>query len=354
MTTQTQPSRTGALPSQPPLTRGRRVAIIGSLAFAAFVMILNDTELTVLLPALMHEFNITAATGGWLTTAFMLTMAVVIPTTGYLLSRFSARNIFLVAIGFFLVGSLLAALAPNFAVMLLARVVQACGTAIIMPRIMTTSLRLGLAHDLLVHDPARRDLRPHRRRCARAHRAGPARAARCREHPALNRRVWRLRLRHQQSRSHRDGRPRGGHRARRRHCRPLPVHSPPAAPRQRRGLLACTIPGVLLLAVGQWLLVATVESAPVVWTAVAFTIFGTGMSFTMAAMMTHSLSTLPGELYSHGSAIINTVQQLAGAVGTSIFLALFALGSSASVVVGGVLTTLALGIMGFIRRPAAV
>lgn len=111
---------------------------------------------------------------------------------------------------------------------------------------------------------------------------------------------------------------------------------------------------MLLLAVGQWLLVATVESAPVVWTAVAFTISGTRMSFTMAAMMTHSLSTLPGELYSHGSAIINTVQQLAGALGTTIFLALFALGPSASFVVGGVLTTLALGIMGFIRRPAAV
>lgn len=122
----------------------------------------------------------------------------------------------------------------------------------------------------------------------------------------------------------------------------------------KRGPLACTIPGVLLLAVGQWLLVATVESAPVVWTAVAFTICGTGMSFTMAAMMTHSLSTLPGELYSHGSAIINTVQQLAGALGTTIFLALFALGPSASFVVGGVLTTLTLGIMGFIRRPAAV
>lgn len=110
-TTQTEPSRTGALPSQPRLTRGRRVAIIGSLAFAAFVMILNETVLTVSLPALMHEFNITAATGDWLTTAFMLTMAVVIPTTGRLLSRFSPRNIFLVAIGFFLVGSLLAALA---------------------------------------------------------------------------------------------------------------------------------------------------------------------------------------------------------------------------------------------------
>src|SRR5690606_40709127 len=59
--------------------------IIASLALAAFMMILNETVLTVALPGIMQDMGISASTGQWLTTGFLLTLSVVIPTTGFLL-----------------------------------------------------------------------------------------------------------------------------------------------------------------------------------------------------------------------------------------------------------------------------
>ncbi|GER22812.1 MFS transporter [Zafaria cholistanensis] len=120
----------------------REVATIGVLLLSSFVVILNETIMNVALPRLMVEFSVSAEAVQWLATAFMLTMAVVIPATGFLLRRFSTRSAFLLAMGLFSAGTLLAALAPGFAVLLAARVVQASGTAIMMPLLMTTILDL--------------------------------------------------------------------------------------------------------------------------------------------------------------------------------------------------------------------
>ena len=78
------------------------------------MVILNETIMGVALPRLMAELSVSARIGQWLTTAFMLTLAVVIPTTGFLLQRFSTRTVFVLAIGLFSVGALLAAVSPRF------------------------------------------------------------------------------------------------------------------------------------------------------------------------------------------------------------------------------------------------
>ena len=75
----------------------------------------------------------------------MLTMAVVIPITGFLLQRFNTRPVFIAAMSLFSAGTLIAALAPGFEVLLGARVVQATGTAIMMPLLMTTLMTLVAA-----------------------------------------------------------------------------------------------------------------------------------------------------------------------------------------------------------------
>jgi DHA2 family lincomycin resistance protein-like MFS transporter len=69
-------------------------------------------------------------------------MAVVIPITGYLLQRFNTRPIFLLAMTLFSLGTLVATVAPNLPVLIIARVVQASGTAIMMPLLMTTVMTL--------------------------------------------------------------------------------------------------------------------------------------------------------------------------------------------------------------------
>ncbi|WP_404289448.1 MDR family MFS transporter [Glutamicibacter arilaitensis] len=133
-------------PEKPELNTKQLTGIIGALALAAFLMILNETVLTVALPGIMSDMNISAAAGQWLTTGFLLTMSAVIPTTGFLLQRFSTRSLFIFALSSFFIGTLLAIFAPSFAVLLAARVIQAIGTAIVLPLLMTTTLTLIPMH----------------------------------------------------------------------------------------------------------------------------------------------------------------------------------------------------------------
>lgn len=118
------------------------IRLISLLVAAAFVVILNETIMSVALPDLMTEFVVTAATAQWLTTAFMLTMAVVIPFTGWLLTRLPLRTVFIIAMSTFTLGTLIASLAPVFPVLVGGRVVQAVGTAIMMPLLITTVLNV--------------------------------------------------------------------------------------------------------------------------------------------------------------------------------------------------------------------
>ena len=116
--------------------------VIGLLLVSAFVVILNETIMGVAIPYLVEALSITENAAQWLTTAFMLTMAVVIPITGFLLQRFNTRPIFLAAMTLFSIGTLVSALAPGFSMLLIGRVIQASGTAIMMPLLMTTVLTL--------------------------------------------------------------------------------------------------------------------------------------------------------------------------------------------------------------------
>lgn len=124
-----------------PDAAGNRL-VIGLLLVSTFVVILNETIMGVALPRLMHDLHIAATTGQWLTAGFMLTMAVVIPVTGFLLQRFSTRTMFIWAMGLFSTGTAVALIAPGFPVLLVGRIVQASGTAIMMPLLMTTVLTL--------------------------------------------------------------------------------------------------------------------------------------------------------------------------------------------------------------------
>lgn len=121
--------------------------LIGVLVVASFVMILNETIMSVALPKLMVDLSITASTAQWLTTGFMLTMAVVIPTTGFLFQRFTLRQVFVASMTLFSIGTLLAASAPGFELLLAGRIVQAGGTALMLPLLINTVLNLVPAQE---------------------------------------------------------------------------------------------------------------------------------------------------------------------------------------------------------------
>lgn len=116
--------------------------IIGLLMVSAFVVLLNEMMLGVALPTLIADLDITPTTGQWLTTGYLLTLAVLIPATGFVMRRFTTRGIFLGSMSLFLLGTVIAAVAPGFGVLLAGRIIQAIGTAVFVPLLITTTMRL--------------------------------------------------------------------------------------------------------------------------------------------------------------------------------------------------------------------
>ncbi|MCW2287452.1 DHA2 family lincomycin resistance protein-like MFS transporter [Leucobacter luti] len=140
MTPDTSPVRTPNAHGTTIDPAGMRV--IWLLLVAAFVAILNETTMAIAIPALNVSLGIPPELGQWLTSAFMLTMAVVIPTTGFMLQRFTTRQVFLAAIITFIIGTAICLVAPGFPALLAGRVVQAAGTGIMMPLLMTTVMNV--------------------------------------------------------------------------------------------------------------------------------------------------------------------------------------------------------------------
>jgi DHA2 family lincomycin resistance protein-like MFS transporter len=126
-----------------PDNAARNRLVINLLLVATFVVILNETLMAVAIPRLMRDLNVTAGAVQWLTTAFLLTVSVVIPVTGFLLQRMNTRPMFMLAMSLFTLGTLTATLASNLEVLILARIIQASGTAIMMPLLMTTVMTLA-------------------------------------------------------------------------------------------------------------------------------------------------------------------------------------------------------------------
>jgi DHA2 family lincomycin resistance protein-like MFS transporter len=120
----------------------RNRLVIALLLVSTFVVFLNETIMSVAIQPLMTDLGVTASAAQWLTTAFLLTMAVVIPITGFLLQRINTRPIYVLAMSIFSVGTLICAVSPGLELLVFGRVVQATGTAIMMPLLMTTVMTL--------------------------------------------------------------------------------------------------------------------------------------------------------------------------------------------------------------------
>ncbi|MCU1441231.1 MAG: family efflux transporter permease subunit [Rhodoglobus sp.] len=140
--TDSSPAAAGEQPDH----SSRNRLVINLMLVATFVVFLNETIIGVAIPQLMVALDIQESTAQWLSTAFMLTMAVVIPTTGFLMQRLNTRTVFILAMSLFSAGTAIAAIAPGFEILLAGRIVQASGTAIMMPLLMTTVMTLVPPH----------------------------------------------------------------------------------------------------------------------------------------------------------------------------------------------------------------
>lgn len=119
----------------------KQIIMLILLVFGTFITILNQTAVSPMMPEIMVEMSVDAATVQWLTTGFTLVNAIMIPITAYLMDRFTTRRLFLVSMGIFAIGSFLAGWGPSFFVLLAGRLVQAAGAGILLPLVMTVLMR---------------------------------------------------------------------------------------------------------------------------------------------------------------------------------------------------------------------
>ncbi|MFL0500159.1 DHA2 family efflux MFS transporter permease subunit [Staphylococcus arlettae] len=107
--------------------------VLIAMIFGMFIAILNQTLLNVALPKINTDFNISANTGQWLMTGFMLVNGILIPISAFLFNKYSYRKLFLVAMTLFTLGSLVCGISGSFTIMMVGRVLQAIGAGILMP-----------------------------------------------------------------------------------------------------------------------------------------------------------------------------------------------------------------------------
>ncbi|KOO47825.1 DHA2 family efflux MFS transporter permease subunit [Viridibacillus arvi] len=115
-------------------------AMIVILFIGAFVSFLNNTLLNVALPTIMKEFDVAASQVQWLSTGYMLVGGILVPASAFFITRFKNRHLFITSMTLFSIGTALAIFAPEFWVLIAARMIQAAGAAVLGPLLMNVML----------------------------------------------------------------------------------------------------------------------------------------------------------------------------------------------------------------------
>ncbi|WP_083443656.1 DHA2 family efflux MFS transporter permease subunit [Ornithinibacillus contaminans] len=123
-----------------------RKTIVTLLLAGSFIAILNQTLMITAIPPIMEEMGITANTGQWLTTVFMLVNGIMIPVSAFLLERFTTRQLFITAMSIFAVGTVVAGVAPTFSTLLIGRIIQSAGAGVMLPLMQTVFLMIFPVH----------------------------------------------------------------------------------------------------------------------------------------------------------------------------------------------------------------
>ena len=98
------------------------------LMLGAFIGLFGETALNMALTNIMEQFSIEASTAQWLTTGYLLTLAILVPISALLMKWFSTRQLVTFGLIISLLGAVLAAFALSFAILMTGRIVQAIGT----------------------------------------------------------------------------------------------------------------------------------------------------------------------------------------------------------------------------------
>lgn len=104
-----------------------------SMLLGAFVGMLSETSLNIALPKLMEAFQINTSTVQWLVTGYMLIIGIILPLSSIITKWFTTRQVIIFALADFIIGACISAMASNFAILLIGRMIQGIGTGLILP-----------------------------------------------------------------------------------------------------------------------------------------------------------------------------------------------------------------------------
>lgn len=124
----------------------RTTPILIAFLIAGFIGLFSETALNMALGDLIVQFGVSPSTIQWLTTGYLLTLGILVPVSGLLIQWFSTRQLFFASLIFSIIGTLIAAIAPGFGLLMLARVIQAVGTGLMLPLMFNTILLIFPIH----------------------------------------------------------------------------------------------------------------------------------------------------------------------------------------------------------------
>ena len=117
---------------QAEIKSGQRTMIFLCLVVSGIASSVLSTAMTTALPNVVEYFGISTSVGQWITSGYSLAMGMIMPLTAFLITRFPTKRLYLTGIGMFIIGLLVSIFAGNFAVMMVGRVLQACGNGVLM------------------------------------------------------------------------------------------------------------------------------------------------------------------------------------------------------------------------------
>jgi DHA2 family multidrug resistance protein len=116
-----------------PKHRRYKWLLLGNIMLGTFMAVLDGTVVNTGLPKIMASFGIGLDKVQWIVTAYMLSMAVMLPTSGWLADRFGYKRMYFLGLLGFTLGSFMCGMSSNENMLILSRVVQGLGAGTIQP-----------------------------------------------------------------------------------------------------------------------------------------------------------------------------------------------------------------------------
>ncbi len=113
-----------------------------SMLLGAFVGMFSETSLNIALPKLIAVFQVSTATIQWLVTGYMLIIGIILPLSSIITKWFTTRQVIIFALVDFIIGACISALANNFSVLLIGRMIQGIGTGLILPLMFAVAMQI--------------------------------------------------------------------------------------------------------------------------------------------------------------------------------------------------------------------